>query len=56
MENLRHSFTFLAFCFSCLPANFQFSEVMFANDYGYNTLQVNSNVEFLNNPNAKDSL
>lgn len=49
MENLHHSFTFFAFFLfiSCLLANFQFTEVMFAND-GYNTirLQVNSNVEF----------
>lgn len=48
MENLHHSFTFFAFFvfISCLLANFQFTEVMFANGYNTIRLQVNSNVEF----------
>lgn len=48
MENLHHSFTFFAFFvfISCLLANFQFTEVMFANGYNMIRLQVNSNVEF----------
>lgn len=51
MENLHHSFSFFAFFvfISCLLANFQFTEVMFANGYNMIRLQVNSNVEFWNN-------
>lgn len=51
MENLHHSFSFFAFFvfISCLLANFQFTEVMFANGYNTIRLQVNSNVEFWSN-------